>query len=280
MIMKNQLVEYKRFIKYDRVFWRGFFSHTGALLFAIVLLILVHEVGHYLAYVWKGYEDASIRITPFFGMTSTTQVILPEDFAFIALGGTLLNLTLAILVVVITRSIKSSYTLPFRMYPVMVFLIEGVVILAGLFFDQTITDFSWLVELGLSQVWVAVIGLVFILIGGYLSYEIWILLGFHQYHPVIALVIVNIPYVLYFLVGYLIGQRLLPDGMEAIKSILFICMVLQLVCLTIRILLAPVIFDLLLRKRTTYQQQITKWASIFNISLGCVAMMMSFLVLN
>ena len=116
-----------------------------------------------------------------------------------------------ILVAVITGSNKSPYALPLRMYPIMVFLVEGVVILAGLFFDQTITDFSWLGELGLSQVWVAVIGLVFILIGGYLSYEIWILLGFHQYHPVIALVIVNIPYVLYFLVGYLISQRLLPE---------------------------------------------------------------------
>jgi len=274
------LVEDKQLIKYDRVFWRGFLAHTGALLFAIVLLILVHEVGHYLAYIWKGYEDASIRITPFFGMTSTSQVILPEDFAFIVLGGTLLNLTLAILVAVITGSNKSPYALPLRMYPIMVFLVEGVVILAGLFFDQTITDFSWLGELGLSQVWVAVIGLVFILIGGYLSYEIWILLGFHQYHPVIALVIVNIPYMLYFLAGYLISQRLLPAGMEAVISILLICMVLQLVYMAIRILLAPVLYNFLLRKRRVYQQQITKWASLFSLFLGCVAVVMSFLVLN
>ncbi len=290
MIMKNQLVEDKQLIKYDRVFWRGFLAHTGALLFAIVLLILVHEVGHYLAYIWKGghylayiwkgYEDASIRITPFFGMTSTSQDILPEDFAFIVLGGTLLNLTLAILVAVIKGSNKSHYALPLRMYPVMVFLVEGVVILAGLFFDQTITDFSWLVELGLSQVWVGVIGLVFILIGGYLSYEIWILLGFHQYHPVIALVIVNIPYMLYFLAGYLIRQRLLSAGMEAVKSILLICMVLQLVYMAIRILLAPVLYNFLLRKRMVYQQQITKWASLFSLFLGCVAVMMSFIVLN
>lgn len=280
MLMKNQLITDKRLIKFNRNFGQIIGIYTGALLFAVILLILVHEVGHYIAYVWKGYEDASIRITPFFGMTSTNQTIQPEDFVFIVLGGTVFNLTLAFLVAMLCRSSKSAYAIPLRMYAVMAFLVEGVVILAGLFFEPTITDFSWLISFGWSLVWVAVLGLVFILIGGYLNYEIWILLGFHQNASFISLLILNSPFLLYFLAGYLISQGLLPEGMEAVKSLMLICLIMHWVYLVIRILFAPVVFRFLLRKGTIFHPKITKQASTFSILLGCVSWVFSFMVLN
>lgn len=209
--MKNQLITDKRLIKFNRNFGQIIGIYAGALLFAVILLILVHEVGHYIAYVWKGYEDASIRITPFFGMISTNQTIQPEDFVFIVLGGTVFNLTLAFLVAMLCRSSKSAYAIPLRMYAVMAFLVEGVVILAGLFFEPTITDFSWLISFGWSLVWVAVLGLVFILIGGYLNYEIWILLGFHQNASLISLLILNSPFLLYFF-GWIFDQSGIVAG--------------------------------------------------------------------
>lgn len=280
MTMNNQSVSDKQFIKYDRHYWQAFGTYAGSMLFAIVLLILVHEVGHYLAYFWRGYEDASIRITPFFGMTSTNQTIQTKDFVFIVLGGTVFNLSIAFLVAILFRTSKSPYDIPLRMYSTMAFLVEGVVILAGLFFEPTITDFSWLVEFGFSQVWVAMLGLVFILIGGYLNYEIWILLGFHQNASTISLLIVNIPYLFYFLVGYLISQGLLPEGMEAVKSLMLISMIMHWIYLVIRILLAPVVFGILLRKRAPIQPQITKRVNAFSMFLGCISWVFSFLILN
>ncbi len=111
MLMKNQLVEDKRFIKFDRTFGQVFGMYMGTFLFAIILLIVVHEVGHYLAFVWSGYEDASLRITPFFGSTSTQKFVQPEDYVLIALARTIFNLMVASLAAITLRFTKSPYAI-------------------------------------------------------------------------------------------------------------------------------------------------------------------------
>ncbi len=166
------------------------------------------------------------------------------------------------------------------MYPAMAFLVKGVVIVAGLFFEPTITDFSWLIELGWSRVWVAMLELVFLLIGGYLSYEIWIMHGFHQNASVISLLILNSPYLLYFSAGYLISQGLLPEGMELVKSLLLICMFIHWIYLVIRILHTPVVFDILLQRKKEIHPGIPMQATLFSFVLGCASWIFSFLILN
>ena len=48
----------------DKNFKVTFLTYTGAFMFAIIFIILVHELGHMLAYFWRGYDDVVIRLIP------------------------------------------------------------------------------------------------------------------------------------------------------------------------------------------------------------------------
>ena len=264
----------------DEQFLLTFLMYTGAFLFSIILIILIHELGHFLAFRWKGYQEVSIRITPFFGMTTTRQDFQIEDAVFIILGGTVFNLSMASVLATILRKVKSPYWAPLKIYSSMAFLIEGMVIIAGLFFDQTITDFAMLNEIGWSQIWIGLLGTIFILIGGYLSYKIWILYGIHRENSIKKLLWMNSQYVIYFLAGFLISQSLLPEELSSIKELLAICMVLHWLFLAIRILLAPRILSRLEMGKIRPVPEITHYSSTFNLILGVVSWAASFLVLN
>ncbi len=62
-------------ITFKGEFTLTFLTYTGAFLFSIILIILVHEVGHFLAFHWQGYDAVSIRINPFMGTTFCKQDI-------------------------------------------------------------------------------------------------------------------------------------------------------------------------------------------------------------
>jgi membrane-associated protease RseP (regulator of RpoE activity) len=263
----------------DTSFKTVFLMYTGAFLFAIILLIFVHELGHYLAFRWKGYEAVSIRITPFFGATSTKQDIQKSDAAFIILGGTVFNLSTAAIFAIIFRKVKSPYLTPLKMYPTMAFLVEGMVIIGGLFFNQTITDFAMLIEMGWPQVWVGTLGLILILIGAYLNYKDWMLFDIYRKNAVRKLLWLNSQYILYSLAGYFVSQLLLPKELLSIKEFLAICMVLHWAYLGIRILLAPRIFHYLNKTAAPFPK-ITQHASVIILILGCLSWIASFFILN
>jgi len=67
-------------------FRNAFWTYTGAFMLSVIMIVLIHETGHYLAFRWLGY-DANIRINPFMGVTSSQQNVLLEDFPYIVLGG-------------------------------------------------------------------------------------------------------------------------------------------------------------------------------------------------
>lgn len=269
-----------KFEKQDRHFMPAFWMYTGAFLFSTIFLILIHELGHYIAFRWQGYDAVRISITPFFGTTSSSQEIQTGDAIFIILGGTVFNLTVASLLAIILHRIKSPYFIPLKMYPIMTFLIEGMVILGGLFFDETITDFAMLIELGWSPIWVGMLGLMLIIVGGYLSYELWALQGIHQGCSRKKLLLLNSQYTLYWLAGYLVSQMLLPVELRSVKEFLAICMILHWIYLGIRILIAPSILSRFMKKEMGPIPKISLQSSMFSLILGSASWFLSFLVLN
>lgn len=262
--------------KSNDTFVRAFLLYTGAFLFSIIITMLVHELGHFLAFKLRGYEFITIRINPFMGNTSTSQNIFPNDFEFIVLGGTIFDLSVATLTAAMLRFTKSPNWLPARMYPATAFLTEGMVIIAGLFFEETITDFAWLISLGWHPIIVGIFGTLFIIAGGYLTYEIWILIGIDLKSHRKQLLILNIPYLLYSLAGFLIGQAMSID-LDFFKRFLTACAVLQWLFLGIRIMLYPNFTPFIQKRTIKTKPRIALGSSIFSILLGCALWIVSLL---
>ena len=154
---------------------------------------------------------------------------------------------------------------------------EGIVIIGGLFFDEIVTDFAILMEVGWSAIWVSLLGFILILVGGCLSYEIWILHGIHRDSSRKFLFLFNSQYFMYPLVGVLICQILLPIELRSVKEFLAICMVLHWIYLGIRIYLAPRILPVLTNNSAQYTN-ISIQSSIFSLFLGCGSWVFSFFI--
>lgn len=257
-----------------------FWAYTGAFLTAIILLIYIHEAGHYLAYRWRGYEQVHIRINPFAGATTYSQEVEEADAVFIILGGTVFNLSVAAFTAFALRSTRNPYWLPLQMYPPTAFLIEGVVILAGLFFQERVTDFAMLVEFGGSPVLVGLLGTVFTGLGGWLTYRVWKLVGVDAQTPYRLLILLNLPFMLYCLLGSLIGYALLQYEMAFLKKFLTATMLLQWLYVGVRIYLTRLILPRIKSKWGRDPLSLTKAASGYNLLLGTASWVLSFLVLN
>jgi hypothetical protein len=257
-----------------------FFAFTGAFLFSVILIVLVHEIGHFLAFKMRGYEAVSIRINPFMGTTSCQQNVRAEDFLYITLGGTVFNLSIATISAIALHFTKNPNWIFVKMYSAMAFLIEGMVIIAGLFFQETITDFAWLIKLGWSPILVGFLGTLFIVIGGYLSYEVWISLGITQEHSWKQLILINIPFLVYGLFGFVIGLAILPIEISFFRKFLAICMVLHWSYLGLRIMLAPMLMPRMQKRIDLDIPKVTIGLSGFSLFLGCASWVLSFLVLN
>ena len=136
--MIHNMDHQKSIIKFSHAFW----AYTGAFLFAVILIVLIHETGHYLAFLWRGY-DASVRINPFMGTTSCQQEVQTQDLTYIFLGGPVFDLLIAAAVVILLRFARNTNWILLKIYAAMAFLVEGMVLINGLFFDEVVTDFSF-----------------------------------------------------------------------------------------------------------------------------------------
>ena len=264
----------------EEKFIHTFLVFTGAFLFSVILIVLVHETGHFLAFKMRGYEAVSIRINPFMGVTSCPQNVRSEDYLYIILGGTIFNLSIAIISAIALRFAKSPNWIFVKMYSAMAFLIEGMVIIAGLFFQETITDFAWLIKLGWSPVWVGFLGIALIVFGGYLSYEIWISLGMSLKNSRKQILLINIPFFVYELLGFVMGLAILPIEMSFFRKFLAVGMVLHWLYLGLRIMLVPVLMPRIQKHMRMDTPKVTIGLSWLSLFLGCASWVLSFLVLN
>ena len=114
-----------------------------------------------------------------------------------------------------------------------------MVILAGLFFKETVTDFSWLISFGWSPILVGLIGFIFINIGGLLTYKVWIMSGIKQKTSRKLIFFLNGPFVVYCLLGFLFGQIMVPIDWIFIKRFLGVALILHWLYIGLRIYFAP-----------------------------------------
>ena len=94
------------------------------------------------------------------------------------------------------------------------------------------------------------------------------------------IIILNLPFILYVLTGYLFAQLVLPTEMAFIKAFMASGMVLHGLYLGLRILAAPVILPRIQNTVKENYPRLTKRDGWINLALGVSTWMLSFLVLN
>lgn len=255
-------------------------TYTGAFLFSVILIIAIHEFGHYLAYLWRGYDSVQVMINPFMGATSSVNEIQQEDAVYIILAGTVVNLSVATILALLLQNRTNPSWIPLKMIPATAFLIEGMVIVAGFFIQERVTDFSMLISLGWSPVLVGILGVLILLLGGYLTYGVWLVVGIQPTSSQLELWLFNSGFILYTLAGFLLSEYMLPPEMVLIKRFLRVNFVFHWIYLGIRVYLAPIFLPMMHHGIQVNSFRLTKRAGMLSIILGVTAWMSSFLLLN
>ncbi len=255
-------------------------TYFGSFLAAICLLIAIHEVGHALAFLISGYGNISITVNPFMGVTSTTDTVQVEDAFLIAAGGTIFDIIIALLIALILWKFSSNFLLPLKMYSVLAFLTEGVVIFAGFFFNETYTDFAILIELGLPAIIVGIISAVLLLIGGFGMYEIWRLLGIKSEDSFFKVILINAAYPLYFGTAFVIMGLILGSSIGNIKILLLIDFVTHLVLLIVLTLIKRPILSRIRKILPKNIKSVDTKICIYSLILGFALIGLSLSFLN
>jgi len=268
-------METKTEFKFKDVFW----TYTGAFMLSVIMIVLIHETGHYLAFRWRGY-DATIRINPFMGVTSSQQNVQTQDFPYIVLGGPVFDLIIASFFAVLLRAKRNPYWIPMKMYAATAFLIEGMVLITGLFFQETVTDFSWLISKGLSPIFVGGLGIFLILIAGLLTYSVWEMIGVTATTNRWKVLLLNSSLFLYVLTGFMIGRAIALIAPSFVLRFLLIAMLFHWGYLALRVVLNPLIMSLIQRHQAEPPALVSAKLSRLSMALGGVSWVLSFLVLN
>jgi hypothetical protein len=253
-------------------------AYTGAFLFSVALLILVHEFGHFMAFHWRGHQAVRIRINPFMGVTSSAQETMARDAPWIIIGGTVFNLSVAALAAGAQRLTRGIFRGLLKTYAASAFLIEGMVILAGLFFQETVTDFSWLAYFGWSRLAVAGLGAAFSLIAGYLLFDLWHFLGARASGARKTLLVLILPNLLYGLLSLALLQVLLPIDPGFFKRFAAVNLVLQTVYLVGLAWISPWVLSRMQNGGAGFKA--SRRGALVCMLLGCAAWAASFMVLN
>lgn len=248
--------------------------YIGLFLVAVLGIILVHEFGHYLAFRLRGYEMVTIRFNPFMGATSSPQEIQPEDMAWIVLGGTIFNLSVA--GIAAQRASKTGGILRglLRMYAAHAFLIEGTVVLAGFFVEETVTDFSWLMVLGVPPVLVACLGAGFVAVAGALLIRLW---GDFGGHTRVRQALLSATVVLYLLVGAVMASAIGSITPSFIRQFMVIENILLTGFLAGLIVLIPLVRSRMEDRPVEQKQPYSLRTGIFWILTGMAAWVLSLL---
>jgi len=137
----------------------------GSWIFAFLLGIVIHELGHALCYKVAGYPRIKMFFHPFDYSHTEIGFSNVEFFnrIFYELSGPLHNIFWATLIPLILWRFRSQKTLPFLMMAPAAFIPEGVAIMDGI--GRTWGDWGQAVFLGLPYGGAITIGIVFLLLG-------------------------------------------------------------------------------------------------------------------
>ena len=140
----------------------------GAWAFTWCLSVTVHEIGHAIAYSIVKLPDIKIIVHPFdLSHTTTSLDKVPFGRPFIDYMGPLFNLLCATVITLILWRKRSPFLVPLLMWPANAFLQEGVAVFIGIaeYFGGSYDDWGMVMRAGIPPIVVAIIGILFIVIG-------------------------------------------------------------------------------------------------------------------
>ena len=161
---ENKIVQFVSRYK-DSIILKSSLLLIGSWIFAFLLGIVIHELGHALSYKVAGIPGIKMFFHPFDYSYTEIGFSSAEFFnrIFYELSGPLHNIFWATLIPLILWRFRSQKTLPFLMMAPAAYIPEGVAIMDGV--GRTWGDWGQAVYLGLPFSGAIAIGIVFLAIG-------------------------------------------------------------------------------------------------------------------
>ena len=194
---------------------KAFLTFLGSFFFSACLTVVIHEVGHALAFLILDYPDIDILVTPFYGITSSSQSLDLSNAAFVLVAGPFFDLFCATIIILSIWRKRSTKLLPILMYGGTAYLIEGVVMFNTFFTSSVLTDWDGIIYLGFPPFLVAVLSGIVLLIGIFIFYLIWPLVNISSEDTYIKKLIIGLGYIPYFIISFIysiiLNLLLLPE---------------------------------------------------------------------
>jgi hypothetical protein len=219
----------------------------GSFFFSISFFLLLHEAGHALALIIKGYPGVRIEVNPFYGMTYYGAPIQPQDEIFISLAAPVFSIASISIITLILWFFRNQYLLPFLLTAGYVYLIEGLNGF-GVFFRSLFdirNDWGSLLDKGVHPV---VLGLIFTLLIGIsfiINWLVWPLLNISSNDSFWRVILIHSTYILYILLVLVVSTIFYSKTIPEYLIIVSIGVVLQIIFLVIRILFYNKVFTIL-----------------------------------
>ena len=138
----------------------------GAYTFSYCLGLIFHETGHALAYTIIGVTDIQIHVHPFALSHCSSGYRPPELLPFTGSMGPLFNIICATIVSLSLWRIRNPKLLPLLMWAGTAYIVEGVAIFIDIVDLPVLTDWGKVIIIGgVSPILMAIIGIVFLIIG-------------------------------------------------------------------------------------------------------------------
>jgi hypothetical protein len=176
-------------------------TFLGSYFFSVSLTVLIHEVGHAIALFVFGYPDINLKVTPFYGGTTSSADLSLNNEVFIIAAGPFFDLFCASIITISLWHKRSTRLLPLLMYGGTAFLLEGVVMFNTFFTSAGITDWDALIYLGLSPILIAVLTFIVLIIGSIFMYILWPLTNIFVYDSFLKKLYINSGYILYLILS-------------------------------------------------------------------------------
>ncbi|NHJ48976.1 MAG: hypothetical protein FK733_14415 [Asgard group archaeon] len=213
--------------------------YFGSFLFAISLYALLHEAGHAIALLIKGYPGVRIQANPFFGLTWYGAPIAAEDELFISLAGPVFPIIVTTVLTIVVMFFRNRYLLPLLMTGGVAYMTEALNGF-GVFFTYAFdnrSDYKILLELGVHPSVLAIIFTLMIVISFFLLWMTWPLLNISKEDKFFRVVLIHSTYILHSLLILIISTILYSGTNPDFLLIASIGVVAQLIFLVARILL-------------------------------------------
>ncbi len=212
--------------------------YFGSFLFAISLFVLIHEAGHAIAALAKGYSIVRIQANPFFGFTWNGEPIADEDLLFILLAGPAFSIIVTTVITIIVMFFRNQYLLPLLMTSGIAYMSEALNGF-GVFFTYAFdvqSDYKPLLEMGVHPSILVIVFTLMIVISFFLLWMTWPLLNISKEDKFFRIVLIHSAFILHTLI-LLIGSAILYRTNPEFLPIALMATVAQLIFLVVRILL-------------------------------------------